>query len=71
MRGDVYRAAWQMARKRQLPTNFAIAGKVSNARILGTIAAESYSEYLLREKNPPQRETIIRQRLEVSPWRIW
>jgi lambda repressor-like predicted transcriptional regulator len=39
--------------------------------MLGTIAAESYSEYLLREKNPPQRETIIRQRLEVSPWRIW
>jgi serine/threonine-protein kinase PknG len=71
MRGDVYRAAWQMARKRQLPANFAIAGKVSNARMLGTIAAESYSEYLLREKNPPQRETIIRQRLEVSPWRIW
>jgi serine/threonine-protein kinase PknG len=69
-RGDIYRAAWQLARKKQLPTNTSIAG-VPNTRVrtLGLAAEESYQQYLRREEHPTNREAIVRRKLAVAPWR--
>jgi serine/threonine-protein kinase PknG len=71
-RGDVYRAAWQMARASQLPAKVAIAG-VTDTRptTLGAAAEESYKEYLRREQHPAHRETVVRRKFEVSPWHLW
>lgn len=70
-RGDVYRAAWQLARANQLPANTTIAGVTStNPRILGTAAAEGYRQYLRREQYPKNREAVVRHALEVTPWRF-
>lgn len=71
-RGDVYRAAWQLARARQLPANITIAGiSQTNPRALGLAAEESYRQYLRREQYPADRETVVRRALEVAPWRFW
>jgi serine/threonine-protein kinase PknG len=71
-RADVYRAAWQLARANQLPSNVTIAG-VPNTETstLGAAAETSYKEYLRREQYPANRETIVRHQLEVAPWRLW
>jgi serine/threonine-protein kinase PknG len=71
-RGNVYRAAWQMARASQLPAKVAIAG-VTDTRptTLGAAAEESYKEYLRREQHPAHREAVVRRKFEVSPWRLW
>ncbi|GHO95408.1 hypothetical protein KSF_054560 [Reticulibacter mediterranei] len=71
-RGDVYRAAWQLARARQLPPHVTIAG-ISNIspQALGTAAEESYRQYLQREQHPQNREVVVRRALEVAPWRLW
>ena len=71
-RADVYRAAWYLARTKQLPSNITIAG-VPNTEIstLGAAAETSYKEYLRREQYPANRETIVRRQLEVAPWRLW
>ena len=71
-RGDVYRAAWQLARANQLPAHTTIAG-VSDItpRVLGTAAAESYRQYLRREQYPANREMVVRRTLEVTPWHLW
>ncbi|GCE20008.1 protein kinase domain-containing protein [Dictyobacter kobayashii] len=69
MRGDIYRAAWLMARNKQLPSNISIAGiSKIEPRSLGQAAEESYSEYLRRERHPIQREAVVRRRFEVAPW---
>jgi serine/threonine-protein kinase PknG len=72
IRGDIYRAAWQLARQQKLSTNADIAG-VSDARprTLGIAAEESYKQYLLRANQPDNRETVVRHKLEVAPWRLW
>ncbi len=71
-RGDVYRAAWQLAKANKLSSSITIAG-VANTRprLLGAAAEESYREYLRREQYPTEREAIIRHALEVAPWRLW
>lgn len=71
-RGDVYRAAWQMARASKLPPGVAIAG-VTDTRpaTLGAASEESYKEYLRREQHPQGREAVVRRKFEVSPWRLW
>ena len=71
-RGDVYRAAWQLARANQLPAHTTIAG-VSDItpRVLGTAAEESYRQYLRREQYPANREMVVRRTLEVTPWHLW
>jgi serine/threonine-protein kinase PknG len=71
-RGNVYRAAWQLARARQLPQGVAIAG-VADTRpaTLGAAAEESYKEYLRREQHPANREAVVRRKFEVSPWHLW
>jgi len=71
-RGDVYRAAWKLARTNQLPPNVTIAGVPNTTvRALGTAAEASYKEYLRREQHPVDREAVIRHSLEVAPWRLW
>ncbi|MBV9256529.1 MAG: tetratricopeptide repeat protein [Ktedonobacteraceae bacterium] len=72
IRGDIYRAAWQLARQQKLPPKADIAG-ISNIspRALGSAAEESYKQYLLRTQPSTDRETIVRRKLEVAPWRPW
>ena len=70
--GDVYRAAWQLARAGQLPPNMTIAGVPDTSpQALGAAAAESYQQYLRREQHPQEREMVVRNKLEVSPWRLF
>jgi serine/threonine-protein kinase PknG len=70
-RGDVYRAAWQLARANRLPANTTIAGVSSTSpRILGAAAEESYRQYLRREQYPVNREDVVRRTLEVTPWHL-
>ncbi len=70
--GDVYRAAWQLARSGQLPATMTIAGvSGTTPNALGAAAAESYRQYLRREQHPEERETIVRNKQEVSPWRLF
>ncbi len=72
MSGDVYRAAWQLARRKQLPAKTTIAGvRDTSARTLGLAAEEKYQQYLRREQHPANREAVIRRKLEVAPWRLW
>ena len=71
-RGDVYRAAWQLARAKQLPKHVTIAGiSDMSLQALGTAAEESYRQYLRREQHPHNREAVVRRTLEVAPWRLW
>jgi serine/threonine-protein kinase PknG len=71
-RADVYRAAWQLARARQLPTHVTIAGvSDTSPQALGTAAEESYRQYLRREQYPENREAVVLRTLEVAPWRFW
>ena len=70
--GDVYRAAWQLARSKKLAPNITIAGVPNmKVRTLGMAAEERYQQYLRREQHPADREEIIRRKLEVAPWRWW
>jgi len=69
-RGDIYRSAWQLARKKQFVANTSIAGVPNTqVRTLGLAAEESYQQYLRREEHPTNREDIVRRKLEVAPWR--
>ncbi len=72
IRGDIYRAAWQLARTRKLQASVKIAG-VPNTRqhTLGAAAEESYAQYLRRANNPADREAVVRRKLEVAPWRLF
>lgn len=71
-RGDVYHAAWQLARTQHLSTDIAFAG-VANVEpeTLGRAAEESYTQYLRREPHPVNREAVVRRKLAVAPWRLW
>ncbi len=72
IRGDIYRAAWQLARQQKLPAKTAIMGVPdAQPRTLGSAAEESYRQYLLRASQPDNREAIVRRKLEVAPWRFW
>jgi serine/threonine-protein kinase PknG len=72
IRGDIYRAAWQLARQQKLSAKTAIAGVPdAHPRTLGSAAEESYKQYLLRASRPDNREAIVRRKLEVAPWRLW
>jgi serine/threonine-protein kinase PknG len=71
-RGDVYRAARQLARAKQLPTTMSLPGLPDTSeRSLSLAAEESYTQYLRAAQNPPNREEIVRRRFEVAPWRLW
>lgn len=70
--GDVYRAAWQLARAGKLPATMTIAGiSDTSPDALGAAAAESYRQYLRREQHPEERETVVRNKLAVTPWRLF
>ncbi len=72
IRGDIYRAAWQLVRQQKLTAKADIAGVPdAHPRTLGSAAEESYKQYLLRTKQPDNREAIVRRKLEVAPWRFW
>ncbi|GCE13629.1 protein kinase domain-containing protein [Tengunoibacter tsumagoiensis] len=69
-RADVYQAAWKLARRQQLPAAVQIAGVANNqVRTLGIAAEESYQEYLRRAKQPKDRESVVRRKNRVAPWR--
>lgn len=71
-RGDVYRALWQLARQGKLPSKTKVPGLPDASwRTLGSAAEASYAEYLRRETQPANRETIVRRKFEVAPWRWW
>lgn len=69
-RADVYRAAWKLAKKRQLTVNKLEGVENTALKTLGVAAEQSYKDYLRREHNPKNRETIVRRKLEVAPWRF-
>ncbi len=59
-RGDVYRAAWQGVRDKQLLLSTQIAGvEDNNLDTLGVVAAASYEEYLQRAPEALDREPIV------------
>lgn len=69
-RGDVYRAARKLALQGKLTPDIKIAGAANNdPRTLGKDAYESYEQYLRSEPDAIDRETIVRCKLEVAPWR--
>jgi serine/threonine-protein kinase PknG len=69
-RADIYRAAWQLARKKQFPANTPLAGVPdTRVRTLGRASEESYQQYLRRAEHPTNREDIVRRKLAVAPWR--
>jgi serine/threonine-protein kinase PknG len=70
IRADIYRAAWKLAKKRQLTANKLDGVPNTAPRTLGVAAEQSYKEYLRREQKPLDRETIVRRKLEVAPWRL-
>jgi serine/threonine-protein kinase PknG len=70
MRADVYRAAWKLAKAHQLTANSLDGVPNTLPRTLGAAAEESYKEYLRREPKPANRETIVRHKLQVAPWRL-
>jgi serine/threonine-protein kinase PknG len=71
-RGDVYRAALQLARAGRLPTDMALPGLPrADAQTLAKAAEESYVQYLRAAQNPPDREAIVRRRFAVAPWRLF
>ncbi|HEY7124490.1 MAG TPA: tetratricopeptide repeat protein [Ktedonobacterales bacterium] len=71
-RGDVYRALWQLAQQGKLPSKTKVPGLPdANWRTLGSAAEASYVEYLHRETHPANRETVVRCKFEVAPWRLW
>ena len=70
IRADVYRAAWKLAKKHQLNVNNLDGVPNTLPRTLGAAAEESYKEYLRREPKPANRETIVRHKLQVAPWRL-
>lgn len=71
-RGDVYNAAWQLARTQQLPPDITIEGvPTTTIGALGAAAEASYKEYLRRELHPAEREAVVRRSLKVAAWRLW
>lgn len=72
MRGEIYRAAWQLTRHRKMSRQVKLAGVADvEPRTLGLAAEESYQQYLRRVPHLVDRETIVRRKLEVAPWRLW
>lgn len=76
VRAETYYVAWHMARNGMLPATTAIPDVLSSfslkatARSLGSIAEESYKQYLLREQHLVPRADVIQRRYEVAPWHI-
>jgi serine/threonine-protein kinase PknG len=71
-RGDIYRLLWQMARNQTLPKTVVIPGiqPITPSR-LGGAAEESYAHYLRNVPRALDRETVVRKKLEVAPWRLF
>jgi len=71
-RGDVYHAAWQLARKQGWPRGTALAGVADiSANTLGAAAEESYKRYLhIGKPVPTEREAILHKKFAVAPWRL-
>ncbi|GCE48179.1 serine/threonine-protein kinase PknG [Thermosporothrix hazakensis] len=70
--GEVFRAALQLARKQPLTALPGVAD--CRPRTLRQAAEAGYARYLhltRRFAHPEERETIVRRKLEVAPWRIW
>jgi serine/threonine-protein kinase PknG len=71
-RGDIYRLLWQMARNQTLPKTVVIPGiQPITPNRLGGAAEESYAHYLRNVPRALDRETIVRKKLEVAPWRLF
>jgi serine/threonine-protein kinase PknG len=61
-----------MARQSKLPATMGIPGVAANTvRNLGAVAEVSYAHYLRSAPRGAERETIVRKKLEVAPWRLW
>jgi serine/threonine-protein kinase PknG len=70
-RAEVYRAGWRLASKRSFARGAVVAGVANTqVRTLGSAAEENYRQYLKREPLPPDRETIVRRKFQVAPWRF-
>lgn len=71
-RGDVYHAAWQLAHKQGWPRGTALAGVADTSpKTLGAAAEESYKRYLhIGKPAPTERETLLRKKFAVAPWRL-
>lgn len=70
-RGDIYRLLWQLARQHKLPSGQVIPDvQVITPRRLSAIAEASYQHYLRNVPGAAERETIVRKKLEVAPWRL-
>jgi serine/threonine-protein kinase PknG len=70
MRAEVYRAAWELAKNQQLSSSKLDGVPDNTPRTLGAEAEKSYQEYLRREQKPLNRETVVRRKLQVAPWRL-
>ncbi len=71
-RGDIYRLLSQMARQRKLSSSMAIADvSAPTPQKLGRVAEESYKRYLRNSPNAVNRETIVRRKLAIAPWRLF
>ncbi len=77
-RADFYKRAWDLSRTGKLPAQFTLpyqnladpGNENPTRRKLGSLAENSYREYLNRNPNDPQREAIVRQKFKVAPWRL-
>jgi serine/threonine-protein kinase PknG len=80
-RADLYRRIWLMARAGTLHKTLTVpgvqspimAGKgtVQTRTDLGGVAAASYAHYLRSAPKAPDREAVVRKKLEVTPWRLF
>ena len=71
MRGDIYRLLWQMSRSQTLPKGLVVPDiQYISTKGLGRVARQSYEHYLSTVPRAANRESIVRKKLEVAPWRV-
>jgi serine/threonine-protein kinase PknG len=71
-RGDIYRQLWHLARLRRLPASMVVPDVAEvTLRNLGVVAEASYAQYLRSVPRAADRETVVRKKLQVAPWRLW
>lgn len=80
-RADFYRKVYELVGRNALPPTFSFPEQDPDAtgnqaapvrRQLAMQAEESYNQYLKRlPAHDPERETIVRQKFKVAPWRLF
>ncbi len=72
MAGNVYYAAWKMARENTLPKGATLPDlPQTTAREIGLVTEKHYRLYLRQEQHPADREAVLRRAFEVAPWRLF